>query len=342
MRDHRNQVLLTFDVEGLPPREDIFNNSALMCLRKTLDLLENVDFKGIFFVTASAAEQIRKYPNLVERLSCHEIGYHSSSHSVSPRIIEYTDVASYEEAVAISLERETSHINPETGQIEGKGGIFVLRESFLKNDITCFRAPFFGWSPPHLEALKKLGIKYDFSSSISDHPVSFRGVTFYPLPIPIDGVQRTFVYKGPEDIFPKPIDASLLRRRTRVLAMHPSDLLVKNPFADRDNYRIAGNVRMKFVISMLQLLLDRMHFLQKANLIEVTSSLSQNWQTLNLEKVDVKRIHWRSVESLMRLFNCNPRFVLSHFTHFFDQNEVNRLNQSNTDASASMFIKGGS
>ena len=320
MKDHRNQVLLTFDVEGLPPREDIFNNSAFMCLRKTLDLLEDVDFKGIFFITASATEQIRKYPDLVERLSCHEIGYHSSSHSVKPRIIEYTDVASYEEAVAISLERETSHINPETGQIEGSGGIMALRETFPRNDIVCFRAPFLGWSPPHLEALKKLGIKFDFSSSISEHPVSFRGITFYPCPIPIDDcIEAMFVRREPKDIFPKPIFSILVRREVSVLLMHPSTLLVKNPCAGRDMYQIAGNVRTKIVISLLRFLFHRIRFLQKTNLIEVTSSLSQNWQPFNLEKIDVKRVYWRSVQSLAHLFNSNPRFVLSHFMHFFEQ-----------------------
>jgi len=320
LRHYPNQVLLTFDVEGLPPREDSFDGASLMCLRKTLDLLENVDFKGIFFITASAAEQIRKYPDLVEQLSCHEIGYHSSSHSVKPRIIEYTDVASYKEAVAVSLKRETSHINPETGQIEGKGGILALRKTFPRNDIVCFRAPFFGWSPPHLEALKKLGIMFDFSSSISEHPVSFRGITFYPCSIPIDDcIEATFVRREPKDIFPKPIFSILLRRRVTVLLMHPPTLLVKNPCAGRDKYQIAGNVRTKIVISLLRFLFDRIRFLQKINLIEVTSSLSQNWRPLNLEKIDVKRIYWRSVQSLTHLFNYNPRFVLSHFMRFFDQ-----------------------
>jgi len=315
-----NQVLLTFDVEGIPPREDFFDNASLMCLRKTLDLLEEVGFKGVFFITASAAEQIRKYPDLVERLSYHEIGYHSSSHSVKPRIIEYTDVASYEEAVIISLERETSHIDLETGQIEGRGGILALRETFPRNDIVCFRAPFLGWSPPHLEALKSLGIKFDFSSNISEYPVSFREITFYPCPIPIDDcIEATFVRREPKDIFPKPISSILLRRKVTVLLMHPPTLLVKNPCAGRDKYQIAGDVRTKIVISLLRFLFHRIHFLQKINLIEVTSSLSQNWQPLNLEKINVERIYQRSVKSLAHLFDCNPKFVLSHFMHFFHQ-----------------------
>ena len=319
MRDHRNQVLLTFDVEGLPPREDIFNNSALMCLHKTLDLLENVDFKGIFFITASAAEQIRKYPDLVERLSCHEIGYHSSSHTVRPGIIEYTDVASYEEAMAISLKRETSHINPETGKIEGRGGIWALREAFPKNDIVCFRAPFFGWCPPHLEALKKLGIMFDFSSSFSNHPVSFKGITFYPCPISIDdGIEATFVHR-PENMFPRPITSIILRRRVTVLLMHPPSLVMRNIYVNRKKYQNAGNVRAKIFICSLKMLLDRINLLQKTNLIEVTSSLSKNWQSLRLKEIDVKEIYWQSVQNPMHLFDCNPQFIISHFMRFFDQ-----------------------
>lgn len=315
-----NQVLLTFDVEGVPPKEDFFGHVSLLCLHKTLDLLDEVGFKGVFFITASAAERIRKYPDLAERLSRHEIGYHSSSHSVKPRIIEYTDVASYEKAVAISIERETSNINPKTGQIEGSGGILTLRETFPKNDIVCFRAPFLGWSPPHLEALKNLGIKFDFSSNISENPVSFKGITFYPYPIPLDDcIEATFVRREPGDIFPKPISNILLRRKVTVLLMHPPTLVVKNPCADRDKYEIAGDIRTKIVISMLRFLFYRIRLLQETNLIEVTSSLNQNWSPLNVEKTDVEKIYRQSVKSLSHLFDYNPRFVLSHFKHFFDE-----------------------
>jgi len=318
LKDRPNQVLLTFDVEGLPPREDFLDNNSLLCTHMILDLLENLSLRGIFFLTGLGAEQIREHPDLVERLSRHEIGYHSSSHSVKPRIIEYTDVPSYEEALAISLKRETSHINLETGQIEGKGGILALKATFPRNDIACFRAPFLGWSPPHLEALKKLGIKFDFSSSISDHPVSFKGITFYPNPIPIDdGIEATFVHRGPKDIFPKPLTSILLRRKVTVLSMHPPTLLVKNPFAGRNEYKIGGNVRTKVVISLLQLFLHRIHFLQKNNLIEVNALLSQNWQPLHPGEIDVERIYQQSVQSVKRLFSFNPHFILSHFMHFF-------------------------
>lgn len=321
MREQPNKVILTFDVEGVPPKQDFFDHVSAIYINKTLDLLEEKGFKGIFFLTGTVAERIRRYPDIVKRLACHEIGYHSSSH-VRPTIIEYTDVASYEEAVAISLKRETSRIDSETGHIKDKGGILALRKTFPRNNIRCFRAPFLAWSPPHLEALKRLGIMFDFSSSISDDPISFRGIEFFPYSIPIDGVVRTFVHKAPEDFFVQPITSTLLRRKVTVLSMHPSNLPVKNPFASADKLKGGGQVRTKFVISFQRLLLDSIHFLQKNNLIQVSSSLGQKWQPLRPERIDVERIYRLSVQEVTRLFNCNPRFVFSHFMRFFGQRKA--------------------
>jgi peptidoglycan/xylan/chitin deacetylase (PgdA/CDA1 family) len=311
------KVILTFDIEGLPPTEDCFDHVSAMYVNETLDLLEEKGFKGIFFLTGIVAERIRTYPEIVRRLALHEIGYHSSSH-VRPTITEYTDVANYEEAVATSLKRETSHIDPETGQMEGKGGILALRETFPRNHIRCFRAPFLAWSPPHLEALKQLGIMFDFSSSISDDPISFRGISFYPYPIPIDGVARTFVHKKPENPFLRPITSTLLRRKATVLLMHPSNLPIQNPFATPDKVKISGKVRTKFAVSFLRLLLDRIHLLQRTNRIEVAPALSENWPTLRPEKIDAERIYRISVQEVKHLFTFNPCFLLSHFKRFFD------------------------
>lgn len=325
LREQPKKVMLTFDVEGLPPKQDFFDHASAMYVNKTLDLLEEKDFKGIFFLTGTVAEQIRRYPEIVERLACHEIGYHSSTHA-RPTITECTDVASYEEAVSVSLKRETSRIGFGNRHFEDEGGILALRKTFLRNDIRAFRAPFLAWSPPHLEALKRLGITFDFSSGISDDPVFFRGIEFYPYPIPIDGVVRTFVHKDPEDFFVQPITSTLLRRNVTVLVMHPSNLPVKNPFASADKLKVGGEIRTKFVISFQRLLLDSIHFLQKTNLIQVTSSLGQKGQPLCPEKIDVKRIYRLSVKEVTRLFDCNPRFVLSHFTRFFGQRKESEFN----------------
>jgi len=315
----QSQVLLTFDIEGPAPIEDFFNDVAVDCLRTTLDLLDDKDVRGFFFITGSAAEKLCEYPDLVRQLSRHEIGYHSSSHSIRPRIVEYTDVRNYDEAVSISLKRETSHVDG-NGRIKGEGGILALREVFPRKDIICFRAPFLAWTPPHLEALRKLGIKFDFSASIANCPISFRGVTFYPFPIPIDDcLLATFVRREPNRVFPTPILGMLLRRRVTVFFMHPTNLRVGNAFGDRDMCQIAGNVRTKINISLLQLLLERMLILQRLNLIEISSSLSRNWRSLHLEETDIERIYWQSVRSQIDLFGYSPRFILSHFRRFFGQ-----------------------
>ena len=117
------------------------------------------------------AEKLSSFPDTVELLCEHQIGYHSSSHSIHPTLFEFTDVESYEEAYQTSIIRETAHINPVTGEVEGSGGIQALRRLFPKKQIDSFRAPGYCWTPPHLDAMKTLGIKYDFSTNISIAPV---------------------------------------------------------------------------------------------------------------------------------------------------------------------------
>lgn len=308
---HRSKVLLTFDIEGPPKKEDFFDRTSLMCLKIVLELLERNDFRGIFFITGSAAEQIRRHPDLVELLDHHEIGYHSSSHTVSPRIVEYTDIASYEEARTVSLKRETSHVNPKTGSIEGEGGILSLRKTFAEKNIVGFRAPFLSWSPPHLEALRKLGITYDFSSDISRDPVFFRRITFYPSPISIDGIEATFFHRGPNDIFPRFLTSLFLQRGVTVLFMHPSGSV--NAITDKAS--------AKFAFSFLQFFFNRLRFLEQAGIIELTSSLSKGCEPLDVRNVDVESIYQASVRAPMRLFGLRPRFIRSHFTRFFGQDK---------------------
>lgn len=311
-------VLLTFDVEGVHPREDFFNKTSLNPLCLMLDLLEEERFQGIFFLTASAAKAISEYPEVVKRLSSHTIGYHSSSHSSIPLIVDYTDIHDYQAAVDISVQRESSRIDPETGRIVGSGGIRTLREVFPQNKIECFRAPFLSWSPPHLEALKKLGIKSDFSSDILKRPVSFRGITFYPPPIPVDPIVATLIHRESRHTFPRLLESVVLRRQVSVMMFHPSYLAVEN----------LSKTRISLTVFMLRFLFRRLRLLQKQKLIRVTSSLNQNWPPLNLQSLDIKRIYSASVRGPMKLFGSNPRFLLSHFLQFFNQKEQ----KSSTDA----------
>ena len=163
---------------------------------------------------------MRDFPEILNLLEGHEIGYHSSSHSVHPNIFEYTDVENYDVAYKASLERECSRINPLTGKIEGPGGFLLLKEVFPKKKIVAFRAPGFCWSPPHLDALSDMGFQFDFSASLSRVPVSYKNVTFYPFPA---GGYRfsSFASWG-----------SLITYRCSVLMSHPRNLVKR--FGDKE------------------------------------------------------------------------------------------------------------
>ena len=117
MIEFPHRLYLTFDVE------DFINDRSLDALHHILKLLRQRHLKGLFFITGHMAEKLARFPQVVDLLEEHEIGYHSTSHSVHPTIFEYTDVDDYQEAYRASLSREVSHINPLSGTIEGRGEI---------------------------------------------------------------------------------------------------------------------------------------------------------------------------------------------------------------------------
>lgn len=316
-----SKIILTFDVEGPPPREDYFCDSSAFCMKSVLDLLERNSFRGIFFITGSVAEKLRKYPRLAKRLSRHTIGYHSSVHYAQMGILRFTDVQSYSEAVSISIKRETSRINLENGKIQGKDGLLTLNEVFPLNNVECFRAPFFGWSPPHLEALKKLGIKFDFSTHISDSPFFFKGVVFYPIPISIDTLSSTVVRRENNEILIRTLMSILLQRKLVVLSLHPSMLLVNNCFDKNRRQSPRGKAMIKLAILMLRLLFKQIKLLEKLGVLQVTTRLNGNFEHLNPRKVDVKKIYLQSIHTPVELFGYHPKHVFSHFSHFFSSNE---------------------
>lgn len=327
MQHRPKKILLTFDIEGWPPVEDNFDDASAICLRTILNLLERENFQGIFFVTGSIAEQLHQYPDILDKLSDHKIGYHSSTHNVQPGIIALTDVPSYKKAVALSMERATSHINLIDGEIEGKGGLLALKETFPSNNIECFRAPFFGWSPPHLEALKQLGIKFDFSAHISDNPVLFKEIVFYPIPMAIDTAEFTLVQRMNHNVSLRSLTILMMQKRLTILSLHPSALLVKNCF---DNTRRSprGKTMIKFTVCMLKLLFRRIQFLQRHNLVRVTTSLGGDFETLDARDLNVKHIYRRSIQTPVHLFSHNPKYVFSHFMHFFNSDKINSVASS--------------
>lgn len=306
------ELFLTFDIE------DTISKNSIASLRTTLIKLEKYDLKGLFFITGHMAEKLVELPDIVNMLSEHEIGYHSSSHSVNPSIFKFTDVVSYEEAFECSLQRETSHINPLTGEIEGPGGIKALSAIFPNKEINIFRAPGYCWHPAHLEALKRLGIQFDFSADISSRPVKFKGLIFYPFPIlPSNWLGTGYHYRL--------LMRKILTHKTTVLTIHPSDY-VNETFWD-SIYREANpnaltqpkpmdSQKSRALFDRFDSLLKRLKLLSATGALEVTPLLNRNQRDLIPTKLTVERCYHKSMDwATYRSYK--PSHIEEHFFSFF-------------------------
>jgi len=310
----KHKLLLTFDVE------DFINPNAIFALQKILESLQKYNLKAIFFITAHMAEKLSNYPKIIDSLKKHEIGYHSSSHSVHPTIPEYTDVESYIKAYNISIRIETSHINPFIGKPERDGGIYFLQDLFYPKKIKAFRAPGMCWSPPHLEALRDLGIKYDFSSNITtSEPVYYKEITFYPY---------TFTQKWNGNLYDyKCLFAAILKRKVAVLDIHPT-LFVNQTIWDNIFYK--GNPKklyrsrkrpLKETISLFkkfESLLKYVTLLYHMKLIDVNPDLNIKPKDLAINRCMVEKCYETSMRWPIRWFNLNPKYIRSHFYKFFE------------------------
>lgn len=311
-----HKVFLTFDVE------DFINSRSISSLFETLNLLKKYDLKALFFITGHMSEKLRNFPYILDLLKSHEIGYHSSSHTVRPTIIEYTDVSNYEDAFVTSLQRENSHINPLTGKVEGEGGIELLKKLFPRKKIVSFRAPGLCWSPPHLEALVKLGIQFDFSTTISWTPFHFKGISFSPRP----------VYLEPFEISTFPFRKFFIQllRDCRVIGFHYDLFVNREPW---DSIYFEGNPQKLFKVESktpeqkrraflrFELFLRYIKSLEKLNLIEVTSKLIHSKK--NLTKISVQKTYASSLYWPKKFLSYKPKFVFSHFLHYFGKKHQN-------------------
>jgi peptidoglycan/xylan/chitin deacetylase (PgdA/CDA1 family) len=309
------KFLLTFDVE------DFINPNAISALRRILEILQKYELKAIFFITGHMAEKISNYPQIIEMLRNHEIGYHSSSHSVHPTIPEYTDLKSYKKAYEISIQRETSHINPLTGKPEKEGGIYFLQDLFHPKKIQAFRAPGMCWTPPHLEALNSLGIKYDFSSNLTfSEPLFHKGITFYPLTTTQQWNGTTYDYEC--------LTYSILRHKVAVFDLHPT-LLVNQVEWDSIYYK--GNPKTlstvpkrpqketDFLFNKFELLIKQIKFLQKVKLIDANPTFNASNKNLIITKQQVNRCYEKSMQWSRKRFDYHPKFIRNHFQEFFNE-----------------------
>jgi hypothetical protein len=300
-----NRLLMTFDTE------DFANARSVQALYLILRLLHKYSLRSLFFITGHFAEKLRLFPYVRDLLQNHEIAYHSTCHSARPNIFEYTDLKSYQDAYVVSLKRETSHINPYTGDLEGKGGIEVLKELFPQKTVEAFRAPGFSWSPPHLDALASLGIKYDFSTNLSGVPVRYKGITFYPRPALIDW-KDTFSYY-------ECLLRSVLNSEVTILDFHPDlfvnkdhwDLFFPEP-APQKSMTETNRLLLKF-----EALLNVIRLLRNCRLTETAPRLAKSERELDVLGVDIDGVYEEIALWPVTQFNYEPKHLRSHLQQFF-------------------------
>lgn len=309
------KLLLTFDIE------DFINPNVPNALLSVLEMLEKNRLRAIFFITGHMAEKLSNFPAILEKLCDHEIGFHSSAHSVRPIIGEYTDLRSYQAAHSVSLERETAHINPLTGRVEGEGGILFLQDLFKPKRIRCFRAPGMSWTPPHLEALAELGVKYDFSSSITtSEPARYKGLTFYPYTFTQEWEGSLYDYQC--------LIYALLRLKVAILSLHPT-LYVNQDMWDCIYYK--GNPskllmsrkkplkEANLLFARFEKMLKRISMLRNLGLLEVDPVLIPSSNDLIIDQNQIQMCYETSMRWTRRFFNYNPRSISSHFQEFFHE-----------------------
>jgi hypothetical protein len=305
------KLFLTFDTE------DFISEKSISGLHRLLEILKKHELSALFFITGHMAEKLGDFPNTVDLLKEHQIGYHSSSHSVHPTIFEFTDLENFDDAYQLSIQRETAHINPFTGEIEGKGGIHALRNLFPKKQVITFRAPGHCWIPPHTEALKTLGITYDFSSNISVTPVNYKGITFYPYPLIGHWHGKFSEYRNL---------LLSLRHATSVLTIHPS-LMVNQREWDLIFYGsnpqeilpppALSPEKTASQFYEFDLLVRRLKCLQRMGIVQVTSIPEKPKTTLYPTRSGVEKCYLRSIRWAIT-HKYTPKFLHGHFMKFFE------------------------
>lgn len=323
------KLFLTFDIEGPDSDEDSMTPEALSVLKALLRMLDKYNLRAILFITASILAQIRSHTRIIRMMEKHEIGYHGSTHSVRPMLFEYTDVKSYEDAMKISAKRETSQFDPKSREfLDGNGGILLFEDVFPDKELVCYRAPFLCWSPPHLEALRQLGIKFDFSTGLGKTPTTFKGIAFFPSPIPVDAIPDIVFFNNYSII------STLVRRSCQVLMMHPASFIYeRHNNTPRSSTQISSSIRcrksyfyLKSRLALLELLCKGLSHLKRMGTLEVTPELTQLFaqaRSVNLSEIDVEKIFATSMWAPRKLFRYEPHFLYEHFDNFFtDQNHA--------------------
>ncbi|MEM7029302.1 MAG: polysaccharide deacetylase family protein [Chloroflexota bacterium] len=133
-------VSLLFDVEDLcwPDSDDI--NLDLV------QILNQQDVRGTFFVVGEKAKLFsqRNRLDIIQALADHDIGTHTTSHSVHPTIAEYLADLSWEEGVLTAIDKEGA-------------GIDMIETHFGRRP-TCWGQPGGSWGPQIHKAMERLNV----------------------------------------------------------------------------------------------------------------------------------------------------------------------------------------
>jgi hypothetical protein len=239
-------------------------------------------------------------------LAAHEIGYHSSLHTRRPTIQEYTDLEDYDEAVRISMRHES-----------GPYGLPFFRETFRQKDISAFRAPRMAWSPPHLVALHCLGIRFDFSTRISNDVVTHRGMTFFPKPTEIDRILNPVTLAS--------VVKRLLTRQIIVVGLHPSVLMYKGwwdwefmylDVGSRYRPKARSSLDMAIHLVAFRVFLLLVRILRDIGFVEVTPRLRHSLVPLRTSTVDVAALCRASISASIWFIRYRPRNFMRHLSLF--------------------------
>ena len=313
------EVYLTFDVE------DFINPISPRVLLKILKTLKKYDLKGLFFITGHMAEKIAGNATIIRLLEDHNVGYHSSAHSVRPTIPEFTDLQSYNDAMKVALVRETSHINPLTGKPEGEGGISTLREAFGNKNVVAFRAPGHCWTPPHLDALQRLGIRFDFSAKLFQNGVPYNGIValngVYFLPFPTN-MENSLPY----------LSYLLCRRRKLVLEGHEWSFVNSRswdeifrrrnpPLLIRTPLRTEREIASKF--GEINYLAKYLRVLRKLRILKIMQLNEHRYgKKLYFRESEILQTYDVAMRWARTFLRYKPKHILSHFHRFFEKGQA--------------------
>jgi hypothetical protein len=294
------KLYITFDIE------DIKSPDAPRAILFVLRNLRRYHLKGLFFITGEMLLAISANKSLLKMFDLHEIGYHSSLHTRRPTIQEYTDIQDYEEAVRVSIAHES-----------GPTGLEFLRETFREKEINAFRAPRLAWSPAHITALYNLGIRFDFSTCVSNDAVNHRGVTFFPRPIEIDRIYSPITLAR--------VMKQLLTRQTVVLDLHPSVLMYKGwwdwefmhpDISPRYRPKPRSSVDMAVRLVAFRVFFFLVRVLTDIGVVEVTPKLKSSLVPLRTNTVDVAALYRRSISASLWFVRYRPANFMRHLTLF--------------------------